>query len=50
MMNATITILIDTFMNPDMQSETLYKILIISKCYNFGKFPVLSKFDLHTLQ
>jgi hypothetical protein len=48
-MNATTTIAIDIFINADMSLIKLY-------CYYgfknhiFGKLPVLSKFDLQTLQ
>ena len=49
MMNATTPMISDIFINEDMtlvQSQ-YYPCF---KYYIFGKLPVLSKFDLHTLQ
>ena len=49
MMNAIATIAIDIFINDDMDLIQLCDYYCFTH-YIFGKFPVLSKFDLHTLQ
>ena len=49
MMNAIATIVIEIFINDDMISIKLWNYYGFTY-YIFGKFPVLSKFDLQTLQ
>ena len=49
MMNAMTPIVIDIFINADMTLIQLQCHLSF-KYYIFGKLPVLSKFDLQTLQ
>ena len=49
MMNATIPIAMDIFINADISLIPLQYCLSF-KYYIFGKLPVLSKFDLQTLQ
>ena len=49
MMNAIATIAIDIFINDDMPLIQLWHDHGF-KHYIFGRLPVLSKFDLHTLQ
>ena len=43
------TMAIDIFMNDDMDYGKCSKIISFTN-YSLGKFPVLSKFDLQTLQ
>lgn len=49
MINATTPMIIDIFINDDMSLIQLWYYPSF-KYYIFGKLPVLSKFDLHTLQ
>ena len=49
MMNAIATIAMDIFINDDMILIKLWNNYCFTY-YIFGKFPVLSKFDLQTLQ
>lgn len=49
MMNAIATIAMDIFINDDMALIKLWNYYWFTH-YIFGKFPVLSKFDLQTLQ
>lgn len=49
MMNAITTIAMDIFINADMVLIKLYDYYGFTH-YISGKFPVLSKFDLQTLQ
>jgi hypothetical protein len=49
MINAIATIAIDIFINDDMNLIQLCDYYCFTH-YIFGKFPVLSKFDLQTLQ
>jgi len=49
MMNAIATIAIEIFINEDMILIKLWNYYGFTH-YIFGKFPVLSKFDLQTLQ
>ena len=48
-MNAIATIAMDIFINDDMFLIKLWNYYCFTY-YIFGKFPVLSKFDLQTLQ
>jgi hypothetical protein len=49
MMNAIATMAMEIFINDDMVLIKLWNYYCFVR-YIFGKFPVLSKFDLQTLQ